>query len=315
MPLFSLTMTDKNPPSVTVCICTYRRASRLAELLGDLAAQTRLPDEVVVVDNDAPGSARATVEAFAISAPFPLRYDVQPVKNISLTRNRTVALASGEWIAMLDDDERVVPEWLALLLKTAQEGRADGVLAPVVCLVPDTAPAWIRAGKLYALPRFKTGTVPPLNRIGIGNALLRGSLLRKLEGPFDPRFGLTGGEDADVLTRLVQEQGARFLWCDEALATEPVEESRLNLTWLMRRSLRGGQDHAKHKLAGRFGPVSPLGRVVFVGKSLAQLMASPVVALAVLPAGRHHAVEWLKKTAGNYGKLTALFGAHYQEYK
>ena len=103
--------------TVSVCIATYRRAERLAAVLDDLTRQTRLPDEVVVVDNDAAASARLVVEhRLCQSAPFPIRYAVQPVKNISLTRNKTVELAGGDWLAFIDDDERAPPPWLAQLV-------------------------------------------------------------------------------------------------------------------------------------------------------------------------------------------------------
>ena len=82
--------------SVTLCIATYRRADRLDALLDDIQLQSRLPDEVVIVDNDVTGSARPVVDSrIAKGTPFPIRYEIQPLKNISLTRNRTVALASG----------------------------------------------------------------------------------------------------------------------------------------------------------------------------------------------------------------------------
>ena len=99
-----------NDLRISVCIATYRRAPRLASLLDDLKRQTLLPDEVVIVDNDEAGSARPVVEQAMVDAPFTLRYETQPVKNISLTRNRTVALAHGEWLAFVDDDERVPAE-------------------------------------------------------------------------------------------------------------------------------------------------------------------------------------------------------------
>ena len=53
------------------------------------------------------------------------------MKNISLTRNRTVALASGDWLAFIDDDERAPAAWLEQLAETAERFGADGVLGPV----------------------------------------------------------------------------------------------------------------------------------------------------------------------------------------
>ena len=81
---------------ISVCIATYRRPVMLDLLLGDMAAQTLRPAQIVVVDNDAQGSARAVVEArraaFAAQG-VALDYAIQPEKNISLTRNMTVSLA------------------------------------------------------------------------------------------------------------------------------------------------------------------------------------------------------------------------------
>src|SRR5690348_2865186 len=117
---------------ISVCIATYRRQDRLDALLSDLSRQRLLPSEVIVVDNDAAGTARTVVERRCESGPpFPIRYDIQPEKNIALTRNRTVELASGEWLAFVDDDERAPDFWLAGLAEAVTQYAADGVLGPV----------------------------------------------------------------------------------------------------------------------------------------------------------------------------------------
>jgi succinoglycan biosynthesis protein ExoM len=300
--------------TVSVCIATYRRAERLAAVLDDLTRQTRLPDEVVVVDNDAAASARLVVEQrLCQSAPFPIRYAVQPVKNISLTRNKTVELAGGDWLAFIDDDERAPPPWLAQLVEAAARDAADGVLGPVDPIVPLSAPAWIRRGRFYDFPRMTTGAVIPPNRLRFGNVLVKGSWLRGAEEPFDPALGLTGGEDGDLLSRLVQ-RGARLVWCDEAIVREPVEPSRLSLRWLLRRALSGGQDFARHSLAGRYGSMSTAKRVRFFLRALAQAMAAAGLALVVWPLGRHHAARWLTTLSANVGKLSVFWGWRYREY-
>lgn len=300
--------------NISLCIATYRRNDRLRALLDDLVKQQLIPNEVVIVDNDASGGAREVVEQRrALGAPFPIHYDIQPVKNISLTRNRTVAMASGDWIAFIDDDERAPAPWLAQLAAAVTQYAADGVLGPVEPIVPGHAPAWIRRGRFYDWARMKTGTVIPLNKLRFGNLMLRGALLRVTPAPFDPAYGLTGGEDGDLLGRMVQ-QGARIVWCDEAVVHEPVEAARLSLRWLLLRALRGGQDFARHKITGSYGRLTSAGRVFFFLRALVQSVAAAGLALLSWPGGRHHAVYWLLKASANLGKMSIFLGWHYQEY-
>ncbi len=299
--------------AVSVCIATYRRPERLQSLLADLAAQTLAPCEVVVVDNDAAGSARAVTEACRAARPLlPIRYAIQPVKNISLTRNLTVELASGEWLAFADDDERAPEQWLATLAQALVRYGADGVLGPVEPVLPDDAPGWIRRGRFYDFPHLPSGSVIPPNRLRFGNVLLRAAPVRALGTAFDPAYGLTGGEDGDMLARLALK-GARIVWCDEAMVYEPVEKARLNLKWLLRRALRGGQDFARHALAGRYGQ-RRAGGLRLIARALAQLVLAAVLAALCLPFGRHYAVHWLTKASANAGKLSIFLGWHYREY-
>lgn len=301
--------------TVTVCIATYRRADRLAGLLADLRTQIRPPDQIVVVDNDPRESARVAAEEHALAAGAPpLVYDVQPEKNISLTRNRCIAHASGHWLAFLDDDERVVSHWLRDMLDTAGKYRAQGVLAPVVPVLPADAPAWIRRGDFYGAPRLATGMRVPDNQMRIGNALIDAAILGRENPVFDPAYGLTGGEDGDMLLRLVR-RGALIVWCDSAVATEPVETARLCAGWILKRALRGGQDFARHFRNGRYGgPPSALQRAQFNLRAFVQMIAAALLALATLPLGRHHALRWLARAWANFGKLSVLRGWHYREY-
>lgn len=300
--------------NISVCIATYRRPERLGTLLDDLARQQRLPQEVVVVDNDAAGSARDIVEQIqAAGAPFPILYDIQIQKNVALTRNRTVTLANGQWLAFIDDDERAPDSWLEHLENTAIRYGADGVLGPVDPVVPDSAPQWLRRGKFYHWARMKTGVTVPANHLRFGNVLLNAYWLKTQDPIFDPAYGLTGGEDGDLLTRLAQA-GARIVWCDEADVKEPVELSRLSLRWLLLRSMRGGQDFMRHSLAGRYGPVTAVSRTILLLRALLQMLVAAVLAVFCLPLGLHVAAHWLTKASANFGKFSTLVGLHYEEY-
>ncbi|HEX2585029.1 MAG TPA: glycosyltransferase [Steroidobacteraceae bacterium] len=307
-----------NASSITVCIPTYKRPERLRALLGDIVQQTWPCNEVVVVDNDPDESARATVDAFAkemaaIRSTLAVHYDVQPVKNISLTRNRTIALAKSEWLAFIDDDERAPSNWLQLMMSAAATYQADGILAPVVPTVPENAPAWIKRGRFYDLPRAATGQVVPANNYKFGNVLLRGQVLRDETGPFDPAYGTTGGEDGDLLCRL-ELKGIKLIWSDDAVVYEPVEEKRLSAKWLWMRAMRGGQDFARHTSGGRYGTVGFSGKIIFVARAFVQLVIASILSLLVLPLGVHRAMRWIIKVAANFGKLSYFWGWHYQEY-
>jgi succinoglycan biosynthesis protein ExoM len=299
---------------ISICIATYRRPERLGQLLSDLCKQNVAIAEVVVVDNDAAGSAREVVaDRRAAGCPFELLYDVQPERNIALTRNRTVELASGEWVAFIDDDERAPMNWLRGLVAATGRFGADGVLGPVVPQVPAEAAAWIRRGRFYEFPRMTTGEDVPLNRMRFGNILLRGTVLRAEPGPFNVNYGLTTGEDADLLIRLV-EKGARIIWCDEAPVYEPIEAARLSLRWLVMRALSGGQEFARKTVAGRYGPVTLAGRTALLARASVQMFVAAGLAGVSWPLGRHIAAAWLVRAAANLGKISIFWGWRYDEY-
>jgi len=300
--------------SISVCIATYRRNDRLSAVLDDLAQQELLPSQVVIVDNDAEGAARAVVEQHrARAVPFLIDYDIQPQRNIALTRNRTVELATGEWLAFIDDDERAPRDWLRKLLAAAQNFQADGVLSPVEPQLPDNTPSWIRRGRFYDYPHWPDGAAVPLNYMRFGNVLLRGSVLRAEPGPFDTRYGLMNGEDGDLLVRLVK-RGAKIVWYDQAPVFEPVEPKRLSLAWLKLRAMTGGQEFARQTLSGRYRPINRAGRCLFFVRVLLQIVIAALLAVMLSPLGRHRAAAWLIKAWGNLGKLSAFWGSRYSGY-
>jgi succinoglycan biosynthesis protein ExoM len=299
---------------ITVCIATHRRADRLRRLLDDLIRQELPPEEIVVVDNDRSESARAVVEDFATrNSGLRVVYGVQPERNIARTRNRTVELAGGDWLAFVDDDERAPETWLKRLVESASKYDADGVLGPVEPIVPEEAPGWIRRGRFYDFPRLRTGEAVPLNRMRFGNVLLRGAPLRAEPGPFDVAYELATGEDGDLLVRLVH-RGARIIWCDEAVVWEPVESKRLALKWLLLRAMSGGQEFAMQTIRGRYGPIGLSGRLRLFLRALVQMLLAALLAALCLPLGRHRSAAWLVKVWANFGKLTAFWRARYRAY-
>src|SRR4051794_3771547 len=108
------------PPvrTVLVAIATYRRPGELARLLTSLKGTGELDAlvHVLVVDNDAAGSARSVV----VQSPTTATYVVEPQPGIAAARNRALDEAEGyDAIIFVDDDEWVDESWLAELLAYA----------------------------------------------------------------------------------------------------------------------------------------------------------------------------------------------------
>ena len=118
-------------PDISVCIATYRRPRGLARLLASLARQKLPADvrlEILVVDN----GGDADRSAAGPDHPHPLRWFVEPVRNIALARNRALDAAQGRWLAFLDDDEQAEEGWLAAFLEAQERDPVDGWFGPVL---------------------------------------------------------------------------------------------------------------------------------------------------------------------------------------
>lgn len=230
--------------SIDICLATFRRPHLLAEALQSLGrleiAGFRI--RVIVVDNDQQASGRDTVEAFRQSVPFEVVYDVEPIQSIPLARNRALSHVQSDYFAFFDDDEIVPPNWLAKMFATMQKYNADVVFGPVESLLPTDAPDWARVQPSFRRAHHTTGT--PLEHGATNNVLIRRVALGQPPQLFDPTYALSGCEDTDFFYRL-HLAGARLVWCDEAVVTEHVPESRVTLRWLRRRGFRSGQSFVR----------------------------------------------------------------------
>jgi succinoglycan biosynthesis protein ExoM len=294
---------------IDICIASYKRPKLLAKLLTCLATQN-LPADitlgVIVVDNDPAGSARYVVDS-AMAAGLPVRYFMQPEKNIALTRNMGVTQASGEYIAFIDDDEYVGPDWLKNLYETLHKYQADVVFGPVNGELPPNAPAWLTEGHFFQQAHLETGTVAPVR--GTGNVLLRADSLPDRSMLFDPKYGLSGGSDTDFFRRM-QQSGKRFIWCEEALAWEAIPQERLTAEWWIRRSFRSGQVFAEIYVT----PQSMMKKIPWFFYRSALVVVALVAGLIAWPLRKVWGVKCFQKVASNVGQLSSLFHHLYKEY-
>ncbi|NOZ07181.1 MAG: glycosyltransferase [Chloroflexi bacterium] len=96
---------------ISVIATVYNEADNIHILLDSLLAQTRKPDEVVIVDGGSSDGTPDHIRAYA--GRMPLRVIVRPGCNISAGRNVAIAASTGDIIAATDAGVRLAPDWLA----------------------------------------------------------------------------------------------------------------------------------------------------------------------------------------------------------
>jgi glycosyltransferase involved in cell wall biosynthesis len=198
---------------------------------------------VLVVDNDSARSAEGVVSAFSATGSLGAQYVVEPRQNISLARNKAIEHATGDLVALIDDDESPTKRWLLTLFEALTGHQVDGVLGPVHPRYAEPPPRWVVSGKFYDRRTYPTGFVIDWQKGRTGNALLKREVFAGLNPPFRPEFRT--GEDQDFYRRAI-ENGHVFIWCDEAVAFELVSPIRWNRSFLLKRALLRGQTAPSH---------------------------------------------------------------------
>lgn len=93
--------------SVSVVVCTRDRPDDLARCLASLPAQSRRPDQVVVVDN---ASRDDRTHRVALAAGVSYVREDRP--GLDVARNTGARTATGDIVAYTDDDVALHPRWL-----------------------------------------------------------------------------------------------------------------------------------------------------------------------------------------------------------
>lgn len=197
---------SKRMPTISAIIPTYNRLPSLRIAVESVLSQRYPVHELIVVDD---GSSDGTREWCEDQGGITLI--TQPNQGVSHARNRAIEAATGEWIGLLDSDDRWYPEKLDVQVSAINQSPQYRL-----CHCDEH---WIRNGKRVN-PKFKHrkygGDVfahcLPLCAISPSATLLHQSLLNDV-GLFDET--LPACEDYDLWLRIAVRE--EVLYVDQAL--------------------------------------------------------------------------------------------------
>lgn len=113
-------------PAFSVIIPLYNKEREIGGTLRSVLAQSLPPAEVIVVDDGSTDGSREVVES--IASPL-IRLVTQSNAGVSAARNRAIAEAKGEYIALLDADDEWEPGFLAQIAALIAEFPDCGLYA------------------------------------------------------------------------------------------------------------------------------------------------------------------------------------------
>lgn len=293
---------EREGPEVSIVIPTFRRPQQLSRALESCLDQRTASGrtyEIVVVDNAPEGSAAHVVAETCRNAAVAIRYVHEPRPGISHARNAGLTFARGQFVAMLDDDERASPEWLWHLTRTQRDYQADVVFGPVLPEFepePEQHRAFLRRFHTYS-----TGK-PTGARVGersTNNALIRVARLAACPA-FDARLGLTGGEDTLFFSQL-RAKRARFIWCADAHVTETIPPERTTWPYVRWRAFRRGQCRAGTPML--LDPPKRARTAFWMGIGAMQLVGFGMIAGGLWLLRARATPQFTAKAIGGLGKL------------
>jgi glycosyltransferase involved in cell wall biosynthesis len=161
--------------TISVVIPAWNAAKTISETLDSIAHQTRLPNEVIVVDDGSSDTTQAVLERHHLN---PLVI-AQAQSGAATAMNRGWQAASSDWIAFLDSDDLWTPNWLASVEQSLMKRRVDLILGQLDTFL-DPSFTSVEAQQL----RYQTHADKAYL---IGCSVFRKEALMTLGG-FDPSF-------------------------------------------------------------------------------------------------------------------------------
>lgn len=238
---------------LSVVVCTYNRASLLAECLQSLAMQTLAAwrFEVLIVDNNSNDGTQIVAEIFCQECPN-FRVVCELEQGLSHARNRGWKEARGDYVAYIDDDGLAERDWCERILASFEDVTPPpwAVGGKILPRYTDVPPAWFSdCLETRSWGDSASFLKPPVSKYGFSGANM--AFPRKLLedfGGFSSHLGMVGekvrmGEDTELFLRLSASQHDLFWYDPLIIVNHWTSIKQFSLRPRFFRSFQGGRSH------------------------------------------------------------------------
>lgn len=201
-------MNTASTPLVSVIMANLNGAAHIATAVRSVLRQTERSLELIVSDDGSTDDSLGIAERTAEGDPrLVLVRSAASRTGPAATRNRALAVARGEWIAIVDNDDTIHPERLERLIGAAKADGADIVADNLLVFSAsgEIAPKAHLRGKLAREPHWiSAAEYERSNRLLSGRRAL-GYLKPVMRRTLAPRYdeSLRIAEDSDLVLRLL----------------------------------------------------------------------------------------------------------------
>jgi len=203
----------RNIPKVSVIIPTYNCAKYLSAAIGSVLSQTCQDFEIVVVDDGSTDNTSEIVADYLNNFPNRIKYLYQNNHGIACARNFGIKNSVGEYIALLDADDILLPEKLEKSLLAFADKKEIGLVHTGVLCINETGELLKQeilqddyqnrmkknlSGKIFKQLFFREA------HICTSSVILKKECIDKV-GLFDEYLSYLGCEDRDLWLKIAEK--------------------------------------------------------------------------------------------------------------
>lgn len=113
-----------NEPLISVIVPVYKTEKYIEKCINSIVNQTYQKLEIILVDDGSPDGCPAICDMWAAQDPR-IRVIHKTNGGLSSARNAGLAVASGEYVAFVDSDDWIAPDYYAMVIGLMQEHHAE----------------------------------------------------------------------------------------------------------------------------------------------------------------------------------------------